>query len=171
MTGPAEQPASPRRERSLTGFYIAVGVAAALFALGTWLYRPLRLRYAIYRVENAPPAPPLPSSALKLEFADKWLLEVLDAARRGDRRAIGGILDHADFRAARRTRGTSVRFVPVICFVAEAQPERFSELLERRQDKREILDIVGCERTQELLDLLEVGGPGPADEPFKTGAP
>jgi hypothetical protein len=47
----ADQP--PKRERSLLGFYIAVGVVAALVGLGTLLFKPLRTQYAIYRVRHA----------------------------------------------------------------------------------------------------------------------
>ena len=43
MTWPAEQPA--KHGRSLTGFYIAMSVVAALVGLGVWLWTPLRIRY------------------------------------------------------------------------------------------------------------------------------
>lgn len=43
MSEPAELPV--KRDRSLTGFYIAVGVVAALFLLGVWLRTPARIAY------------------------------------------------------------------------------------------------------------------------------
>jgi hypothetical protein len=159
VSDPAKQPASPRRERSLLGFYIAMAIAAALFGLGVWLYRPLRLRYAIYRVETAPMASSLSSSWHKMDIADKWLLEVRDAARRGDRRAIGVILDHADFRVARRTRGTSVRWEPVVRLVAEDQPERFAEMLAHRRDKQKILELAHLGDSQSSAERSEVAPP------------
>jgi hypothetical protein len=45
MPETGEQPPSPPRGRSLTGFYIAVGVLAALIALGAALWKPLRAWY------------------------------------------------------------------------------------------------------------------------------
>jgi len=43
VTEPADQPA--KQGRSLTGFYIALGVAAVLVGLGAWLWTPLRVLY------------------------------------------------------------------------------------------------------------------------------
>ena len=43
MTEPVEQ--QPKRERSLLGFYIAMGVLAAMVVLGVWLWTPLRIWY------------------------------------------------------------------------------------------------------------------------------
>jgi len=45
----------PRPARSLMGFYVAAGVILTLVGLGVLLYKPVRLRYAIYRLEHADP--------------------------------------------------------------------------------------------------------------------
>ncbi len=39
VTEPADQPVAPRKGRSLTGFYVAMGVAVALALFGGWLWR------------------------------------------------------------------------------------------------------------------------------------
>jgi hypothetical protein len=48
MPEPTDQPAE--HGRSLAGFYITLGVVAALVGLGAWLWTPLRVSYLQYRM-------------------------------------------------------------------------------------------------------------------------
>ena len=41
----AKQPEAPRKEPSLTGFYIVTAIVAALVGLGVWLWTPLKIAY------------------------------------------------------------------------------------------------------------------------------
>ena len=50
MPEAADQPSPAGSGRSLAGFYLAVGAAAALLGLGAWLYRPTMARYLAWRV-------------------------------------------------------------------------------------------------------------------------
>jgi len=81
----ADQPPTARSGRSLAGFYLAVGVAAALLGLGAWLYRPMRLLYAIHRIESG-------ALADRRRHSDEtclaWTEECCRAAQRGHPRAL-----------------------------------------------------------------------------------
>jgi hypothetical protein len=52
---PGDQPA--KHGRSLTGFYIALGVVAVLVGLGAWLWTPLRVLYWEREVRRTAPIP------------------------------------------------------------------------------------------------------------------
>lgn len=77
-----------KRERSLTGFYCAMAVAAALLAAGAWLFEPVKksvvTRYAIYKLRNA--------TSEKSEGFSEWFETVYEAAKRGDRTAMDAML-------------------------------------------------------------------------------
>ena len=64
--------------RSLLTFYVILGIAVVLFGLLVLLYRPLSIRYAIYRFQKAP----------SYSEVDDWSLQVLQkAARNGHRKS------------------------------------------------------------------------------------
>ena len=152
MTDPADQPA--RHGRSLVGFYVALGVVAVLVGLGVLLYQPLRLRYAIHRVEHAPQLyfPPIHPCA-KVFVADKWLIVCLDAARGGNRRAIEVIIDHAGVTMPRSPLSEEMNiWGPDVAYLAaEAQPESFFEALDRR-DNQQTLQVLEAVRESSYGD-------------------
>jgi len=55
MPEDAGEPTPGKSGRSLTGFYIALGVVAALVGLGAWLWTPARIWYWERQVKKAPP--------------------------------------------------------------------------------------------------------------------
>jgi len=50
MPEAGDQPAPSQQGRSLTGFYVAVGVVAALVGLGVLLYKPMAARYWVWKM-------------------------------------------------------------------------------------------------------------------------
>ena len=54
MPEAGDQPAPSQQGRSLTGFYVAVGVVAALVGLGTWLCKPAQVWYWERQVSKDP---------------------------------------------------------------------------------------------------------------------
>jgi len=76
--------------RSLVGFYVALGVVAALVGLGAWLYKPLHLRYAIYRLEHS----------VARDVPPDWqaLKECSAASLKGNRPALKTIIDACGVR-------------------------------------------------------------------------
>lgn len=70
MTEPADQPA--KRARSLTGFYVVLGIAAALAGLGFWLYTPMRVSYHLHSLRKLRTAG---ADAMGRHFAPEHLLE------------------------------------------------------------------------------------------------
>ncbi len=50
---PAKRPLAPKQGKSLLGFYIALGVVAALVGLGVWLWAPMRTRYRDWQVSTS----------------------------------------------------------------------------------------------------------------------
>jgi len=128
---PADQPAN--RGRSLVGFYIALGVVAALVGLGAWMYAPLRLRYAIYRVEHPPAGSPLSSE----QVADytKWFSECGDSACHGNNQALAAVvampINPAEPPFSPGTFG--YKYVILACKV---QPERFFTALDQQPESQ-----------------------------------
>jgi hypothetical protein len=125
MPEPADQPARPGR--SLVGFYIAVGVVAALFVLSVSLYKPLRLRYAIHKLDRSPAAggsgTPLMDETWQREFD-----LCVKAARGGNEPAMAAV-----FRQAQRlpfiTCDTEME--AALAALAESQPQLFYRRLTR----------------------------------------
>jgi hypothetical protein len=122
MTQAGDQPA--KHGRSLTGFYIAIGVVAVLFGLGVALYRPLRLRYAAHLVQSA--------ARREAPVVDAhWVVECADAACRGNRLGMEAVID------ASGTCWTEDETCYDLAYrVAKAQPGEFYEVLGRRPDKQ-----------------------------------
>jgi hypothetical protein len=92
MTEPADQPA--KHGRSLTGFYVALGVVAALVGLGVCLHKPIRTRYAIYMVRNTAHGPEdqIPEGWME------WVNLTVEAAARGDRSAMDALISQQSGR-------------------------------------------------------------------------
>ena len=84
MTESAAQPAAPKPGRSLTGFYIGLGIVAALVGLGVILLPYLRLQYAIHQVRSA--------TRERYQGGAEWVDMVSDAAQRGNGDAIDALI-------------------------------------------------------------------------------
>jgi len=82
LDAPVYEP--PKRNRSLTGFYIGLGIVATLVGLGVVLYPHLRLQYAIHQVRSA--------TRTDDRGAGEWVELVSEAARRGDGNAIDALI-------------------------------------------------------------------------------
>jgi hypothetical protein len=91
-----ETPARPKRRRGLLAFYVGMGVVLALVIAGVFVYQPLKLRYAIYRVEE---------NHYKKGWADRWLMHCVERASAGNRRALEVVLDHHDIAAVDQATG------------------------------------------------------------------
>jgi hypothetical protein len=76
---------APKRGRSLTGFYIGVGIVATLVGLGIILYPHLRLKYAIHQLHSATQE----NNCSAHEYG-----VVLMAAMRGNGRAIDALITY-----------------------------------------------------------------------------
>jgi hypothetical protein len=66
MPESTEPPVPDQRGRSLTGFYIALGVVAALVGLGAWLWTPARIWYYERQFRAAKTSADLRAAAEKL---------------------------------------------------------------------------------------------------------
>jgi hypothetical protein len=158
------------RKRKLLGFYIAAFVLLGLVGASVALYRPLRLRYAIYRVQRnlVYKQQRCPGESIQ---ADKWLMECAEAACRGNRPAMRVVVDHPD--AYMPPPGAYLLGGPAVTHhAARAQPELFLEFLDQKSDKQvlEILlldhnrgydvlfrDVGRRSRTWELICLVAEG--------------
>lgn len=129
-------------DRKYLRFVIAAFVLLALAVAGAFLYKPLRLRYATYRVQSSgyvdyPGIRPRPD--------DRWLRTCLDAARNGNRQAMELLIERARLYSADVPVqdavfvGTSYLFL-----AAAAQPDLFTEILNQYDDQRvkEIIEHV-----------------------------
>jgi hypothetical protein len=114
-------------------------VALAVLLAGVFLYRPLKLRYAIYRVRNTDYTIPDGHGAECLH-PDKWLMLCLDEACRGDRTAMQVVVDCPEIvRLERQAKHhgavpRSPKGIPVTFIAAQAQPALFFDLLDQRDD-------------------------------------
>lgn len=105
----------------LLGFYIAAFVLLGLVVAGVFLYRPLRLRYAIHRVEEIDAAcGPLGADA-------EWFEEVEHSAFRGNRSASAALIDYILGRELTPGRPCSRLFE-----FAKQQPDLLFALLDER---------------------------------------
>jgi hypothetical protein len=158
MPESADQPA--KHGRSLIGFYIALGVVATLVGLGVWLYRPLRLAYAINRVESTVEYLPI-RPGMGIPVADKWLLYVTEAARAGNRRAMGVIIGRAGVKTPPKYGGSSLwpssEGPDVVVLAASDQPQLFLDVLDHCDAGRvlEVMAVLGeeCERSYGMFPV------------------
>jgi hypothetical protein len=172
MPEAAEQPTEARRGRSLAGFYIAVGIVAALFGLGVALRKPLTLGYAIHRVQSDRPTEP---SGIGLRVRDRWLDVCLEAARAGNARAMEALV--ACSRPAPRAWDVEVRDMDFIglsrlFLAAEAQPEVFVAALDRLDDRRarEVVEHIAAScAAAEVGDQCDVCFDSPAAQAAELG--
>ncbi len=132
-----------RADRKYLAVVIAALVLLALAVAGALAYKPLRLKYAIYKVRSSgyvdyPGIRPRPD--------DRWLRTCLDAARNGNRQAMEFLIERARLYSAdvpvqdavidAVTVGTSCLFL-----AAAAQPDLFAEILNQYDDQR-VKDLI-----------------------------
>ena len=119
----------PRPVRSLTRFYVAIGVVAVLMGLGILLYKPLRLKYAIHRLEHADPKECGLYRPLNVQCG-RWIDDVARGARRGNVPAMRALLKQLSLPGSLE--------LPVYDnagWVAIHQPGLFIQELERLPDE------------------------------------
>jgi len=121
-----------RQGKSLTGFYIAIGVVGALIGLGTWFYKPLLTRYAIYKVRHAT-WDTFGEPRVDMEYG-RWVCECAEAACRGNTLDMEAIIDASGFGDDALGEVTC----EIAYEVAAAQPAAFFKVLGRRPDARGI---------------------------------
>ena len=126
---------APRKPRSLVGFYVGMGVVILLIIVGVLAYRPLRLRYAIYKVSKCQPIVRADGTT-DGTTEDKWVLICLEGARAGNEKAINALISRLDLRV-RTTQppGSKEMAHSVVYLAALAQPGLFFEVLAKRNDK------------------------------------
>jgi hypothetical protein len=154
MTALAPSPGSDRspqgsaveRKRSLLGFYIAMAVILVTTVAGVVLFKPLRLRYAMYRVRHGDGNP------------DEWLMICRRAACTGDRAAMRVVVERAGTKFLLRDAGSELAFIDVTYFAAEAQPQLFFEIVSEHDDER-VLDVL-WEVASSKRNMLPGGPPG-----------
>jgi hypothetical protein len=130
VTSPAEQPLAPRKGRSLTGFYIALGVVAALIGLWVALRGPIELRYAIYRLQHP---------AWKANRGDEygWVILCGAAACRGNRGALEALMGRPESFSYWTRKSALFTYFSI----AEAQPRMVVKVLRTRQDE-EVISVL-----------------------------
>ncbi len=120
-------------------FVIAAFVLLGLVGLGVYLYEPLRLRYAIYKVRDTDYSKPN-RWGVGWPVADEWLMCCLQAACEGNRRAMETVIDRAGVKMSKPIESPLV-YLDVTYLAAAAQPELFFAVLEGRGDK-EVLKVL-----------------------------
>jgi hypothetical protein len=127
--------APAKRGRSLVGFYVALGVVAALVGLGVLLYKPLTLCYAIHAVRSGR-CTELPGIFPRAR--NRWLEVCLDAARGGNRRAMDALVECSRPGPGFDAKVTDADFVGPsrLYLAAEARPGVFGAALDRLDDRR-----------------------------------
>jgi len=124
-----------RADRKYLGWTVALFALLGLVGLGTVLYRPLRLRYAIYRAEQDSYLPPISHAGSRRP--DKWLLLCLDAATHGNERAMEVVVNRWWVgRWEPSTGKASYKRVSIAFSAARAQPQLFLRVLERADDQK-----------------------------------
>ena len=108
-------------DRKYLCFVIAAFVLLGLVGLGVYLYKPLRLKYAIYRVRRT-------DYGKQHNMPDEWLNICVDSACRGNRPAMEVVVDHAEITWLADWLEAS-EGQPLVCSVgfraACAQPDRY----------------------------------------------
>jgi len=137
MPEAGEQPASEKGP-SLAKFYVAIGIVVALVGLGALLYRPLRLRYALYKAEHNPYSPRVVDG--RSQLADEWLVLCLDAADGGNSHAMELVINRywvgILVKSAESGDPALLERKSIALLAAKAQPRLFFEVLGRGDDRK-----------------------------------
>jgi hypothetical protein len=153
--GPQPKRLARRGGRKLLGFHVALFAVLGLVIAGALLYKPLELRYAVYKVQRTrystiDDIDISSSDGSSPPVAGKWMNICLDAAKRGNRLAMETIVDKHSTLIAPGT-GTSVTITPgtegteTVGHVAACrQSELFFEVLDRRDDGKVLETLVGA---------------------------
>ncbi len=156
-----ERPAPVNRSKRMVGFYVGAGAVLALIITGAFLWHPLRLRYAIYRLEQVTEED-VNTPGFDWDAYAGWSSTCLQAALNGNRRALKAFMPLLLWkRFDRRTNvspssvlnsGTASGFV-LTC------PDLFFSILDERSDveaRKIICDILDfCNAAGGLLDIAE----------------
>ena len=142
-----------------------------LLGLGVLLYRPLKLRYAIYRTKHADYSWRLPD--LATPWADKWAELCLSEACKGNRAAADAVIDACGAmqpdleRAETNSFHTWTTCVSITYPLAAEQPDMFFELLGSRLDSKVLkvlAEIVqGVYGDWNLYKIADLGHPRPSE--------
>lgn len=128
-----------RADRKYLAFAITALIMLGLVGLGAYLYKPLKLRYAIYKVRGT-------DYRAKYEWTeapigDDWLMLCLDAACEGNRQAMEVVVERAGVKFLTGwppTSSTDPTLYDVSYCAAVARPELFFEVLDRHNDRQAI---------------------------------
>jgi hypothetical protein len=114
----------------MAGFYVGMGVVTLLLVAGYFAWTPLRLGYAICRVQCEEDQP-------GVEDASRWMLACLKAAQAGNAPAMRAVMARTgDHVLVGAPDGTAECGREVAYLAARAQPERFVEYLSSEADER-----------------------------------
>jgi hypothetical protein len=134
----------PKPARSLAGFYVATGAVSLLLLVAVFAYRPLKLRYAIYKVRQNHSRYQV-GPMRRPPHADEWLRLCLDEAGSGNREAMRLLIDISGAKLPWHEEeiGSGGDYVTydVTYPVAKSQPDQFFEVLGERSDA-EVLRIL-----------------------------
>ena len=108
-------------KRGMLGYYAMAFAVLGLIVSGVFLYEPLRLQYAIYRVHRTE----YPG------LADKWLMHLTNSACRGNRRAMEVTVDYGYVIPDGPGYDTTT---PISSLLLRAQPELCFDALSERED-------------------------------------
>ncbi|HOX08552.1 MAG TPA: hypothetical protein PK280_19305 [Planctomycetota bacterium] len=119
-----------REKRGMLGHYAVAFALLGLIVAGVFLYEPLKLEYAIYRVHRTE----YPG------LADKWLMCLTNAACRGNRRAMETAVDYGYVIPAGPGCNTAT---PIFSLLLTAQPELYFDVLSGREDMDVLAILTG----------------------------
>ena len=128
MTEPADQLTPPKPTQSLTGFYVGLGVVAALFLLGVWLRTPAKIVYWEWQARRGGDEP---MTQVRREAVFNLLWEVrqpaqptlnrlLHSPHRGFRREVALFLYWQSQEAA-KDRLPEEQYWPLVLFIENLQ--------------------------------------------------
>lgn len=129
-------------DRKYLGWTVALFALLGLVGAGALLYKPLRTRYAIYKVQHTTEDDVVKGRVANERYC-QWANECLAAAKAGNRLAIEAVIDASNFgdESFSYTTGT------VAFEAAAAQPSAFFAALNKRSPERiaeVLLDIQVC---------------------------
>jgi hypothetical protein len=124
-------------DRKYLGWTVALFALLGLVGAGTLLYRPVRLRYAVYRVQHTTWDDIWKKRVDAFQY-ESWLGDCIAAACQGNARAMEAVIDASGFGDGFIAETTCTMAYEV----AARQPQAFFRVLARRPDAQ-VIEVLG----------------------------